>query len=205
MPATTTLKELTFESALGHLDAGAAFVDLRPTDDYLDVHVPGALSLVYEFGPGMSTRARDCIPLEVPLILLEDGAFDTSHAAASLRGKGFHVLGSTTDAVNRWVATGGKAGSTEVVSGTRSPGGLLLDVADPGARPPDDIARIPADELWRRTAELTSTGRVTIVAGYGVRAGLAVGILEREGVAEIIFWKTRPGGTTASRYPYPSR
>lgn len=199
MPVATTLKELTFEAALEHLDAGAAFIDLRGTDDYLDVHVPGALSLVYEFGPGMSTRARDCIPLEVPLVLLDDGVCDLNHAAASLRGKGFDVVGATTDAVNNWVAYGGKAASTEVVTGTKSPGGLLLDVADPGARPPDGIARIPADDLWRRTAELTSTKRVTVVAGYGVRAGLAVGILEREGVSEVVFWKTRvppsPRGT----------
>ena len=190
MPVATTLQELSFDTALEHLDEGAAFVDLRPTSDYLDVHVPGALALLYEFGPGMATRARDCIPLDVPLVLLEDDRSDLQHAAASLRGKGFAVLGYTRDAINNW-ARSGRPASTEVVEGSRSPGGVVLDVADPGARPPEDAERIPADELWRRSGELTRHSRVVVAAGYGVRAALAVGMLELAGVPEVVLWKTR--------------
>ena len=190
MPVATTLKELSFETALQHLDEGAAFVDLRPTSAYLDVHVPGALALLYESGPGMSTRARDCIPLDVPLVLLEDGRSDLQHAAASLRGKGFAVVGYTRDAINNWARTGRPA-STDVVEGSRSPGGVILDVADPGSRPPEDAIRLPADELWRRSGELTHHTRVVVAAGYGVRAALAIGMLELAGVQETVMWKTR--------------
>ena len=191
MPVVTTLKELPFDVALHHLDEGAAFVDLRPTSDYLDVHVSGALALLYEFGPGMATRARDCIPLDVPLVLLEDDTSDLGHAAASLRGKGFSVLGYTTDAVNQWVATSHRPASTEVIDGKRPPGGVILDVADPGAAPPDGALRIPADGLWSRSGDLARHSRIVVAAGYGVRAALAVGILELAGVAEVAFWKTR--------------
>ena len=190
MPVASTLKELSFDTAVQLLDDGAAFVDLRPTNEYLDVHVPGALALLFEFGPGMQTRARDCIPLDVPLVLLEDGQSDLVHAAASLRGKGFTVPGYTTDAINRWAETGRPA-STEIAEGTRPPGGVVLDVRDPGARPPDDAVQVPADELWRRSGEVTSYSRVVVAAGYGVRAALAVGILELAGVPEIVFWGTR--------------
>ena len=190
MPVASTLKELSFDAALELLDDGAAFVDLRPTADYLDVHVPGALALLFEFGPGMATRARDCIPLDVPLVLLEDGRSDLLHAAASLRGKGFSVPGYTTDAINRWAETGRPA-STEVAEGTRSPGGVVVDVLDPGGRAPDGALRIPADGLWRRSGEMSGHSRVVVVAGYGVRAALAVGILELAGVAEVVFWSTR--------------
>lgn len=192
MPVATTLKELSWDAAVELLDEGAAFVDLRPTDEYLDVHVPGALALLFEFGPGMATRARDCIPLDVPLVLLEDDRSDLMHAAASLRGKGFNVPGYTTDAINQW-ARSGRPGSTEVIEGTRSPGGVILDVADPAARPPDESVRIPSDELWRRSGELTKHSRVVVAAGYGVRAALAVGMLELAGIAEVVFWKTRRG------------
>lgn len=190
MAVATTLKELSFDAAVEMLDNGAAFVDLRETSEYLEVHVPGALALLFEFGPGMATRARDCIPLEVPLVLLEDDRSDLVHAAASLRGKGFSVPGYTTDAINRWAETGRPA-STEVVEGTRSPGGVVLDVLDPAARAPDDAVRIASDELWRRSGELARHTRVVVAAGYGVRAALAVGVLELAGVPEIVFWKTR--------------
>ena len=192
MPVATTLRELAFDDALELLDSGAAFVDLRPINEYLDVHVPGALALLFEFGPGMATRARDCIPLDVPLVLLEDDSSDLPHAAASLRGKGFSVPGYTTDAINRW-AESGRPASTEVIEGTRSPSGIILDVADPGARAPADSVRVPADELWRHSGELASHSRVVIASGYGVRAALAVGILELAGIAEVAVWNTRVG------------
>jgi rhodanese-related sulfurtransferase len=190
MPVATTLKELSFDTALAHLDEGAAFVDLRTPEEYLDVHVPGALDLVFEFGPGMSSRARDCIPLSVPLMLLDDGESDLPHAAASLRGKGFSVLGSVSDGVNAWVAASGKPGSTEVIEGLQPPDGLVLDVADPGARVASGVRRISAEELWQRSAEVIDERRVIVAAGYGVRAALAVGMLELAGVPEVVFWRT---------------
>lgn len=201
MPVPTTLKELTFDSALAHLDEGAVFVDLRTPEAYLDVHIPGALDLVFEFGPGMSTRARDCIPLSTPLMLLEDGDNDLKHAAASLRGKGFTVLGSVSDGVNSWVAASGKAGSTESSDSVEPPDGLLLDVADPGARVPSGTERISVEQLWARSAEVAHERRVVVVAGYGVRAALAVGMLELAGVREIVFWRS----VRRSATPSPSR
>ena len=191
MSVAATLKKLDFSDALKRVDEGAVFVDLRPTEAYLEVHVPGSLSLVYEWGPGMATRARDCVPLSAPLILIEDQDADMVHAAASLRGKGFDVEGVVDDAVNNWVKSGGKPASTEVVTGRESPGGLVLDVADPAAKVPEGATRIPADDLWDRSAELAGEARVVVAAGYGVRAGLAIGILEHAGVRTTIFWKTR--------------
>ena len=94
MLATRTLRRLPFEEALAAVDTGAAFVDLRPTDAYLEVHIPASLALLYERGPGMASRARDCLPLDLPLVLVDLGELDYVHAAASLRGKGFTVLGS---------------------------------------------------------------------------------------------------------------
>ncbi len=91
---TTTLRELDVDDARAYVDGGAALVDLRPVDDFLDVHVRGSLPLVYEFGPGMASRARDCLPLDLPLILLGTHDADVDNAAASLRGKGFAVLGT---------------------------------------------------------------------------------------------------------------
>jgi rhodanese-related sulfurtransferase len=192
LPATT-LRTLAFDDAVAHVDGGAAFADMRPTDAYLEVHIPGSLPLVYEFGPGMAARARDCLPLSIPLVLLEDPAADMANAAAALRGKGFTVLGQVSDAINSWVRGGRAAASTEVVSESTTPAGLVLDVGDPGAVVVESALRIPIERLWARTDEIERDSRVVVVAGFGVRAGLAVGILERARRGEILFWKARAG------------
>lgn len=193
MAVTTTVKRLTFDEALEVVEMGGAFVDLRPTAAYLDAHVTGSLDVVYETGPGMSTRARDCLPLSIPYVLLDLGYGDLALATAALRGKGFNVVGSVGDGLNQWAAKGNRIASTEVVPGGGPPPGTVLHVSDPGATAPDGAVTIPADELWPRCDELDRSGRVVVVAGWGVRAGLAVGILERNGFEDVALW--RPDGS----------
>lgn len=187
MLAGTTLRTMDIDEALELVGSGAAFLDVRDVDAYLEVHIPGSIDVLYEFGPGFNSRARDCIPLAVPLILLDLGAGDLINAAASLRGKGFDVLGKVDDGINRWARGRGHPVSTEVV--VEPPDASVLHVNDPGARPIDFDLSIPIEELWGRVGEVPS-GRVAIAAGFGVRAAIAVGILERAG-HDVIFWKTR--------------
>ncbi len=52
--------------------------------------------------------------------------------------------------------------------------------------------QIPIELLWSRVAEVPRSDPVVLAAGYGVRAALAVGILEREGFDRIVFWRSRP-------------
>lgn len=191
MAIRTSLRRLSYEEAAGELAQGALPIDLRPVNDYLDVHIPGSIDLLYEFGPGMPSRARDCLPLDAPLLLLDLGAGDLNNAAASLRGKGFTVIGAVEDAINGWASANGNPVSTEVVTGPPPSGVFVLDVGDPGAEVPDPSTRIPIERLWGRAGELAGEERVLIAAGAGVRAALAVGMLERAGLSEILFWRTR--------------
>ncbi|MGH2805963.1 MAG: hypothetical protein ACRDKT_01685 [Actinomycetota bacterium] len=189
--STTTLRSLSFEDAATHVDEGAAFVDLRDVESYLDVHIPASLELFYEAGPGLPSRARDCIPLEWPLVLLDLGTGDAAHTAAGLRGKGFDVVGSVADGINAWArARGTTPASTELVRGGDTPDGLLLDVGDPGTVGVTDALRIPVERLWSRRDEVAGD-RIVVAAGYAIRAALAVGLLERAGHSDIVVWKTR--------------
>jgi rhodanese-related sulfurtransferase len=196
MVVTSTLRRLTLEDAQAAVEDGAAFVDLRLIRDYLDVHIAGSLALLYEFGPGMASRARDCLPLSLPLILLDDGASDLMNAAASLRGKGFTVLGKLDDGVAEWAKAHGTPASTEVVN-EPARDATVLDVSDPGAPKAPDAVSISIEHLWTRVNELEGKAPVVVCAGRGIRAALAVGMLERAGT-EVLFWWAR--GT-----PFPSR
>jgi rhodanese-related sulfurtransferase len=186
------LHELAFDEAVAQVDAGAAFVDVRPVQAYLEVHIPGSLELLYEFGPGFAGRARDCLPLDLPLILLDLGHGDLDNAAGALRGKGFTVEGTVSDGINRWAAMGRAPVSTEVIEGDRASGGVAVDVGDPGAGRCEGALQIPLERLWDRATEMKDADRVVVVAGVGVRAALGVGILERRGVKEVAFWRQKP-------------
>jgi rhodanese-related sulfurtransferase len=192
MLVTSPLRQLDFDQALGHVDAGAAFVDIRPVQAYLDVHIPGSLELLYEFGPGFAGRARDCLPLGLPLILLDLGSGNMTNAAAALRGKGFSVLGTVADGINQWASCRGAPVSTEVIEGDRASGGIAIDVGDPGAGRCEGSRAIPLERLWAEVTQLKGAERVVVVAGWGVRAALAVGVLERSGVREVAFWRQKP-------------
>ena len=193
MVVATTCKELEIGEALRLASDGAAFVDLRPINEYLEVHIPGALALLWEFGPGMAGRARDAIPLSLPFILCDPQTVDATHAANALRGKGFTVLGKVSDAINEWAsATSETPASTDVITGSKTPEGTLLDVGDPGvslSSKPD--LHIPLEGLWDRSDDIDRSTRLVVAAGYGVRAALAVGILERHAAKDIAFWRTR--------------
>ncbi len=192
MTTTTVLKELTLDTALQEIDSGTIFVDLCETSAYLDAHVPTSIALRFEAGPGLASRARDCLPLDLRLILLDHGDSDVPAAAASLRGKGFAVVGSVPDGINEWARSGKPLASTEVVRGPTPPKGTIVDVADPGTIGIVGGTRVPVETLWARRAEVARSGPIVIAAGFGVRAALAVGMLESAGARDVVFWKTRP-------------
>jgi rhodanese-related sulfurtransferase len=190
MTVTTTVKRLTFDDALEVVALGGALLDLRAPPAYLEAHVPGSIDVVYELGPGMSSRARDCLPLDVPYALLDLNHGDVVHAAAALRGRGFNVVGAVDDGLNQWAAKGDRLASTEVLQAEPAPGTTLLHVGDPGAVAPEGALTIPADDLWPRAGELPREGRIVVIAGYGVRAALCVGILERRGFGDVALWQS---------------
>ena len=180
MPVGTTIRSLDYETAQAVIDGGGVYIDMRPVTSYLEVHIPGSIELLYEAGPGFAARARDCLPLDLHLVLLEDERVDSSAAAAALRGKGFDVVGSLADGINEWARAHGTPASTDILE--QLPDGVrLLHVGDPGAVAPQDATVIPIERLAARISELGDPGRIVVIAGVGVRAALGIGILERHG------------------------
>jgi rhodanese-related sulfurtransferase len=191
----TSLRSLTVERVRQVLREGGLAIDLRPADAYLDHHVPASIPLLFEAGPGLGSRARDLLPLDAPLILLEDGASDLDRAADSFRGKGFEVVGYRPGGVDSW--PGEPTATPQTTLADAAPDLPLLHVADPGTLVPVErgtLLTIPAERLWDRAGDLDRVSALGILAGWGVRAASAVGILEKLGFTKLTFVRTRPVG-----------
>lgn len=189
-----TLRTLAAARVAELLAGDGLIVDLRPIDTYLTAHVLGSVPLLYEAGPGLGGRARDLLPLEAQIVVLDDGTSPLDRAADSFRGKGFEVVGALAGDPGTW--PGGPV-ATPVVALADAPDTLaLIDVADPGTVVPSDGvgARIPTERLWDRAGELGKTQQLGVLAGWGVRAAAAVGILEKLGFTSLTFVRTRPAG-----------
>lgn len=172
------------------LASGGQLIDMRPVDEYLGDHAEGSISIMFEAGPGFGSRARDMLPLDATLVLLNDPNTSFEEAAAMLRGKGLDVAGLSD-------GTGLGTRSTPITEAASNEL-VMIDVKDPGARPLSSTAGnaqvIPAERLWTEAAELDKSAHIGVLAGWGVRAATAIGILERLGFEHLTFVRTRPAG-----------
>lgn len=187
----TMLRALDVEQCGRVLREGGLFIDLREVPEYLRGHIRGSIPIQWEPGPGFTTRARDLLPLDAGLILLDDGASPLEDAAEGLRGKGFDAAGYLPRGASQWPLA-----TTPVVTVDR-PGAvtLLLNVGDPGTIPRGEALRLPAEHLWGRAGELERDGVIGVLAGWGVVAAAAIGILEHLGFPDPEFVRTRPEGS----------
>ena len=200
--SASTLRSLTAERARELLAGGALAIDLRPIADYLAGHIHGSIPLLFEAGPGLGGRARDLLPLDARLVLLDDDVSPLQRAADSFRGKGFDVVGALAGGVNAW---SDPLVTTPVVQLAEARDVLaLIDVSDPGtALPPGHGvgASIPVERLWDEAGELGRNWDLGVLAGYGVRAAAAVGILEKLGFTKLTFVRTRRPGERPAMAP----
>lgn len=200
--SASTLRSLTVARAREILAGGALAIDLRPVAEYLQGHIRGSIPLLYEAGPGLGGRARDLLPLDAHLILLDDHVSPVERAADSFRGKGFDVVGSLTTGVGAWPDP---LITTPIIDIAAAPDVLaLINVSDPGtALPPGHSvgASIPVERLWDGAGDLGRSWDLGVLAGYGVRAAAAVGILEHMGFTKLTVVRTRPLGQRPPQAP----
>ena len=171
---------------------GGLIIDLRWFEEYLDRHLRGSVPILYEAGPGFASRARDLLPIDTKVILLNEGTLPLDVAAAMLRGKGFDVVGSVAG-LDDWDQD--LLASTPQVDVDAATHLDLLDVRDPGTEAPEGVSVIPAESIWSRADEIDRNADIGVLSGWGVRASTAVGILESLGLQRLSFVRTRPVGS----------
>lgn len=182
------------------VEGGTILIDLGPVEPYLTSHIHASVSVLYEQGPGFGGRARDILPLDGHLLLIRaaDGGPSLDHAAAMLRGKGLDVIGCVEQG-GSWPMTRARTASLDDVLGTMP----LLDVRDPGTMAPEGTPVMPVERLWARAGDLDKNAPLGVLAGFGVRAASALGILELLGFEKLTFVRTLAEGSvpnTASQH-----
>ncbi|MCA1840442.1 MAG: hypothetical protein ABR507_05155 [Actinomycetota bacterium] len=169
--------------------AGAIVIDLRAYAEHLAQRPRGSVSLQFEAGPGFGGRARDLLRLGSSLIIIDDGHQPIDDAAAMLHGKGFAVNGYVRLEDSPQII------ETKVVDVDDARDLELLNVADPGTIEVPNARFIPAEDLWTRVDSLQPNYRIGVLAGWGLRAAAAIGILEMLGFEDPVFVRTLPAGT----------
>ncbi|HEU4480992.1 MAG TPA: hypothetical protein VFS18_03830, partial [Actinomycetota bacterium] len=99
------------------------------------------------------------------------------------------VQGFVPDGLRAWGERNGAPASSEVHEGDAVPEGTVLDVGDPGVRRVEDATLLSVERMWTEAHRLADREPVVILAGRGVCAAMAIGMLERAGIERIVFWK----------------
>jgi rhodanese-related sulfurtransferase len=98
---TTDVPEIDIDALQGHVDAGAALIDVREPDEYADGHVPGAVLVPLQTVPDELAR----IPADQAVFVICHSGARSARATQFLRGKGIdatNVAGGT----KAWIEAG---------------------------------------------------------------------------------------------------
>lgn len=173
---------------------GAVLLDVRSSDTYLDEHIPGSLHVALS-GVQFGTRVGFVLPSAAPIIVVADSAAEAQRAADSLRVVAFDNLLGATD-IAAWKAGGNETAATARVAPAdlerrlqHGEGIRVLDVREPNEWEAGHIAGatfIPYRELPKRMDEVPAEDPLAVVCGSSSRSPIAVSLLERAGIADLI-------------------
>jgi len=188
------------ETAVG---GGATLIDARPTAEFSEAHIPGALSASAQ-ETGFATRAARVIAPDEELIVV--AADDARSVAAShlLAAVGLRVDAYLEGGMDSWRGDDRAVEATEAIDVEGLVGLVdsdapptILDVRDADEfteqRIPGSI-NVPYGDLGERVREVPTSGRVAVVCSAGRRSPLAASMLQRAGVEGVAY--VTGGGVT---------
>jgi hydroxyacylglutathione hydrolase len=192
-----TLQPLAAAGVKELLDAGATLVDGRPTRDFDAEYVPGSINVTM-LRAAVGTRAAWVVDLDATVVVTAATDEEAHRLGRLLEAVGFRRLGGyLTGGVPAWRDAGFETGSTpaidvpELARRLRSGDVRLLDVRDEDEWTEGHVEgslHIPYYELREGApAELANGGLPLAVAcSVGNRSSIAVSLLKRAGVEEIV-------------------
>lgn len=189
-------KPLSIQEAIPYFQHGAALLDTRSKEAYLQMHVPGSVHL-----PGdeqLSNRIGFVLSPDQPVILLLEDPAGYEQVVYSLARVGYdQVAGFLAGGLQAWASAGLPLASGEIQDLT--PAGLN-DLLQNGSRPvvvdvrePWEYAQghipgaqlIPLGQLNSRLAELDPARPVAVICASGSRSQSAAALLGQQGFAKV--------------------
>ena len=190
---------------LSAVPEGAAVLDVRPIDDYLAGHHPGAVNVPVS-GGSFATKAGFVLELGSAIVIASAATAEAERAARGLHSVGFLDLAGCVDAAGseRMEPVG-----LDELDALLAAGAELIDVREREERDEGYIAgsrNIPYRLLGVAGAEVPSDRPVVTICESGARAGIAASLLAARGVdarpvvhGGVSAWTARGGHTVEFR------
>lgn len=193
---TITPRPISIHDAIPHFRRGAAMLDTRPKQAFVERHVPGAINL--PAGGDLSNRIGFVLPSETPIVLLLSDPDSYEQVVYSLARVGFeNVIGYLEDGLRGWEAMGLPVTSGDVEDvHPKALHAMFDDEARPvviDVREPWEYAQghvpgsrlIPLGQLSRHVNELDPQQPVAVICQTGSRSQSAAALLAQKGFQKI--------------------
>ena len=180
-------------------------LDVRPIDDYLAGHHPGAVNVPVS-GGSFATKAGFVLELGSAIVVASDSVAEAQRAARGLHSVGFLELAGFVEAAGseRMEPVG-----LDELDALLAAGAELIDVREREERDEGYIAgsrNIPYRLLGVAGAEVPTDRPVVTICESGARAGIAASLLAARGVdarpvvhGGVSAWTARGGHTVEFR------
>jgi hydroxyacylglutathione hydrolase len=160
---------------------GGWVVDVRPVADFAAGHIPGAVSIPLrdQFATWLGWLVPDGVPLG---FVLAPGQDPAEVAWQALKIGYEDLAGQLAGGMAAWLASGGPAGRTELVTAGRMDGRAVLDVRQDGEYAAGHVPGAVHVELGDLPARIQAVpAGAVVMCGHGERAMTAASLLQRAG------------------------
>jgi len=172
------------------LDDSILRLDVRPSDDYLCLHIPGSVHVPVS-GSQFGTRAGFVVAVDTELVLVSQGDDDCRAAVNGLRAVGFEKLRGFLR-FEDWIESGREVASIPTISARDLSFHLgrddvaVLDVREPSEWKQgvvEGAQLLPYHRIMDLGVPLPQAALVATVCESGVRSAIAAALLERRGLS----------------------
>lgn len=187
---------LSIKESIPSFQQGAGMLDTRSKEEYVKLHVPGAVHL--EADDQLSNKISFILPPEVPLVLVVNDEYTFRQVVMSLARVGYeNVIGYLAEGIQGWEAMGLPVTSGDIVN--ISPSELdamlnnghhpvVIDVREPWEYQQGHIPGaqlIPLGSLAGKVDELDPEQPVAVVCASGNRSQSAAALLGQKGFTKV--------------------
>ncbi|MCU1250592.1 MAG: beta-lactamase domain protein [Edaphobacter sp.] len=176
-------------------DAGAQILDVRDAAEYAKGHLAGSINI--GLGGQYATSAGTVLDRAKPIVIIAEpgreleaalrlGRIGFDHVRGYLRG-GMQAFAKRPDLVCPTERVSAQMAADELASAEPPP--LVLDIRNPHEWATKHIARsmnIPLNHLQERIAEVPRDRRIAVHCAGGYRSSIAISILHRYGITNLI-------------------